>query len=313
MMVALCCLDFTVVEAKTKIALEKFYESKDYEKAVQGVPVVRTMNVDESCKTNMVIFSEFQSGINIEITDSKGKLSYKDTVSSNNIKLNANLGLYEYKCDFPLKKGKKYKCRFTFSEKNNFIVLIARDGIVRKNDSSVVVTQGISNTLSTGTKKVKKWKSSNPKIVSVKNGKVVGKKCGTATVVGYVKDSYKLVWKVKVKKNIYEEKPIKLSKENKDKMQIQVYKVLYSKKKLLLKTRVLNNTGNKGERLEKIKIVVKNKEHKTIGEFECKEKKVIIKKKSYKDFVFVIKNPAIKKGDLRKAKIVTSGKVFYYE
>lgn len=313
LIIILYCFQPVQVNAK-QLAWEKYYESKDIEVAQEGSSIEIPLVIDESGKTNVVIITKEQCDIDITVSDEAGELwaqfvlpmdsgVYREELENEECR-------YFYQCEFPLKKGSGYRYRMSFATDNSFQMIIWREGMI-KMKPQIILTEGISTTQPPTSYTIQHWESSDEKIVSVSKGKIVGKKKGTATITAYAKDSLAFVWEVSVKENVYKEKQIELSKENKKKKQLQVYKAKYSKNAIVLKVRVLNNTSIKYEKLQNLKVVVKSNKGKKIGTLDVKEKKVTIMPHSVKNLTFVIKKPQIKNANLRYAKITTKGTLYY--
>lgn len=308
----LCCFEITTLRAET-LPLEKLYISQEIETAKKAVSTERLFDVDESGTIKILIMAMQPSDIEVEVQNSIGDVDMHIDMQADSGQYREELEgecPYLYQHEFPLKKGKDYQCRVTFAVDNHFILMIGREGLIRKMPQ-LILTEGTSTTCKTSSYKAVSWNSSDSKIVTVKNGKVIAKKKGTAKVTAYVKDSLAYVWNVSVKENVYEERPIELSKKNKNKKMIQVYRASYVNKKLVLKIRIVNNTSINYEKLQNLKLNVKSADGKKIGCFELGSKNVKISKHSVKNLTFTINKPKTTKADLRSARITAKGTLFY--
>lgn len=311
LLIVFSCLDILQVQADE---IEKFYSSSEHEREMAEAEKALdyVFDVDVDCVTHIGIAALKQCDIHMVMNDSSDNLIAEATFSKQDGKFDEDYHMYAYSFDMELKKGKGYKLQLTFTEENEFSMIIARVPI-KKEMPAVTISKGIPTLLKADKMKVQKWKSSNPKIVSVENGKVVGNKTGNATITAVIKDSLKLTWNIKVEENVYKEARIKLSPKSPKKRYIQVDKAYYSGNKIILNVRIVNNTTKEYVQLQNLKIDVKTADGKKIGLYKEKKRDIKIPARKVKTLTVTIDKPSMQKADLRCAKISTQGALFYYK
>ena len=293
--------------------LIRFYSSpsEELEKAKEAQAIEYLFDVDVRCQTRIAIVATKQSDIRIVVHNAENQLITDKMLVGSSGCFEESWSMYKYFCELELEQGKDYKLEITFSQDDEFSMVIGRT-VVREMPS-IKIAKGVSSKLDTHLYEVASWECSNKKIATVQNGKVVGKKTGTATITATIKEDMKLSWKVKVVDNVYKETQIKVSSKPNKKRYMQVYKAYYSGKKLVIKARIVNNTKVNYTELRKLKLVVKTENGKTIGSYENSKKNVNIPKRSAKDLTFVIKKPKMANVDLRGAKVSIKGTLFHYK
>lgn len=182
--------------------------------------------------------------------------------------------------------------------------------------NSVTLTSGFSDKLSVqGAEGTVTWKSSNNKVVTVSSdGKVTGKKAGSAKITATTENGQALTCTVSVKKNVYNQNRIYPNAVNYGESAVQVYKMSYDKEgNLVLKASVLNNSGKRSAGIKKLTITVKNDKNKKIGTYTVSNKRFSLDSSDSKDFTFKINKSAlkIKNADLRTASYKTAGTILY--
>ena len=294
--------------------IERFYSSQgdEGEYAEAEKELRYSFNVDVSCTTSIAIVAVQKCDIHLVIHNSAGQLVADKILSKKSAYFEEKIEMYSYFYKLDLKQAKGYKLRLTFSKENQFTMVIGR-AFLEHTMQPVTITKGFSAGLNPGKQKVKKWKSSNTKIVSVKNGKIVAKKAGTATITATIKDSFRLTWKIRVKDNIYKEDKIELSPKDTKKKYIQVYKAYYSGNKMIIQIRIVNNTSVEYIQLQNLKLSIKAVDGKGIESYKESKRNIIIPAKSVKNLTVTINNPQKKKADLRCAKISINGTLFHYK
>lgn len=281
------------------------------EKADEGETLEYTFDVDNDCITSIAFVTAQKSDIHIVLFNSDDKLISDMTLVGSSGAFDKSWSMYKYLCEIKLQQGNGYRLQLTFSAANEFSMAIGR-AVVRRMPA-ITLAKGFSTKLDPNMYEVQGWESSNKKTATVVSGNVIAKKTGTTTITAVVKEKLKLSWKVKVVENAYKEQKIQVSSKNHKKRYMQVYKAYYSGKKLVLKTRIVNNTKIEYTQLRNLKLVVKAKNGKTIGTYKLSRKNVKIPKKSARNLTFVIKNPKLAKTDLTKAKVSVKGTLFYYK
>lgn len=182
--------------------------------------------------------------------------------------------------------------------------------------NSLTLTNGFSDKLSVqGAKGTVTWKSSNNKVATVSSdGKVTGKKAGSAKITATTESGQVLNCTVSVKNNIYNETRAYPSEVTYGKSTVQVYKMSYDKNgNLVLKASVLNNSGRRAAGIKKLTITVKDAKGKKIGAFSLSNKSFSLDTLNSKDFTFNINKSDlnIKKADLRTASYKAKGTILY--
>lgn len=181
----------------------------------------------------------------------------------------------------------------------------------------VTVTAGFSQTVSVNNAGgAVTWSSSNNSIATVNNGNITGKKAGSATITARTASGYTMTCKVNVVKNVYKKSKAKVSQVRIGNSAFDFYNISYDKKgNLVIKARLLNNTGRKILALKNVKIKVKDNNGKIIGTYSAKNiKKVNLKSGKAKAYTFKIKKSKLKnkKANLPMiTDIVSSGKYQY--
>ena len=295
--------------------IERFYSSQGDEGEIAEAEkeLKYSFDVDVSCSTSIAIVAVKKCDIHLVLQNSAGQLIADKILSGKSADFEEQLEMYSYFYKVNLKQAKGYKLRLTFSEENQFTMVIGRASLEHKMQP-VTITKGFSERLNPGKQKVKKWKSSNTKIVSVKNGKIVAKKVGTATITATIKDTFRLTWKIKVEDNIYEEDKIELSPKDEKKKYIQVYKAYYSGNKMMIHIRIVNNTPVEYIQLQNLEFYVKTADGKGIASYKEAKRDIIIPAKSVKHLTVTIDHPQKKKADLRRAKVTFhDGTLFHYK
>ena len=211
-----------------------------------------------------------------------------------------------------------YRVVLNFNEDVDYMLDIyqgksASTAVISSN--SIVLTNGFSQTLTVSGGEVASWSSSDKSIATVdSNGKVTGKKAGSAKISATMSDGSVLTCAVSVKKNEYSETKGYASQVPYGESVVQVYKMSYnSKGNLVLKVRIINNRGYKATKIKKLSITVKNDAGKTVGTYTVKNKAVSINSGSTKDLTYTIKKKdlKIKKADLRTSTYTTPGTLVY--
>lgn len=184
------------------------------------------------------------------------------------------------------------------------------------NKNSLTLTSGFSEKLSIqGATGTVKWKSSNNKVATVSSdGKVTGKKAGSAKITATTESGQVLTCAVSIQKNVYNESRQYPSAVQYGMSSVQVYKMSYDKSgNLVLKASVLNNSGRKSAGIKKLTITVVNEKSKKIGVFTVSDKRFSLNTNDSKDFTFKINKSdlKIKNANLRTASYKTKGKIFY--
>ncbi len=230
------------------------------------------------------------------------------------------VGPAQYEGSLKPAKGKyTLKVVFTQTEENkdkeiNFTLMVSSGSAYMKK-STVKVTKGYTTTVKVSDYFSKatnlKFKSSKKSVATVgaKNGKVKGKKKGTATITVTGKDSrgyaFKLTCKVKVRDNVYVGTKINKKKASKKNPTIEVVKAYFKNGNLFIDLQVYNPRNKQLNRIQKLEVTVFDASGKKIG--VCNQYILVtnLKKKKLGTYtLFVPKNDLKKKsGDIGGGKV----------
>lgn len=182
-------------------------------------------------------------------------------------------------------------------------------------NTTLTITEGFTKTLSISDNAgAVKWKSSKPAVADVNSqGKVTAKKAGKCTVTAAV-DGKTLKCTVTVKSNKYTASKLTNSEIPRGSASWEAYSASYDESgNLVIKCRMVNNSGHYSEYLKNLSIKVKTAEKKTAASYKASKMKLYVSDQGYKDFKITIKKAdlKIKKADLRNASITTDGKYGY--
>lgn len=294
--------------------IERFYTSETVEKAIAGLAVSHNFTVDVKCSTSVVIMTKDDCALKAEILDGAGVSLCRMEWTSEDAQRIDDVGpnSYMYMMEATLDAGRDYRLQLLFEKDNEFEMMVGRKS-VEVVMQMVTLTKGFSQKLETSGQEVIRWEIKDDKVIQIKNNKVIGKKSGTTTVTAYVKDTLRYVWEIRVEENQYTEDKVPLSKKANKKNYIQVCKAYYSKNKIVLKLRIVNNSKISYTQINNLKCEIKSYEGKKIGTYNLKEKSLKIPARSVKSLTCIITKPKIKNADLRKAVVKVDGTLFYYK
>lgn len=228
-----------------------------------------------------------------------------------------SLKAYDFPLDWSSQPG-DYSITMTFKSEVNYVLsVMQKKADFSLSDTNLILTKGFSQKLSAvnGSGEIT-WSSSNTKVASVdKNGKVTGKKAGSATITATLTDGSKATCKVSVKNNTYKNSKLTIGQAKYGNAYISIYKASYTKKgDLAISAAFLNNRGYRMTSIRNLKIVVKNKSGKTIGTYKLNKKNVSILHGGQKSFTFTLKKSQMKlktTQDLRNATFKPTWKYTY--
>lgn len=157
------------------------------------------------------------------------------------------------------------------------------------------------------------WSSSNSRVATVSNGKVVAKKAGSCMIRAKV-DGKTLQCPVQVGKNQLTGHKQTLSNSGYG-ITLQPYKIYFnSKGDLVIKSTLVNNSMRNIYALKSIKVKVKTQEGRTVGTYKQGKKALKLGKYRMKEMTMVIKKKDLNlksNVDLRTASAKTEGKYAY--
>lgn len=287
-----------------------YYASKDLEIAYAGIPADIPITVDSKCDVRITLATSAKQNVTFELLDTSEKVLSSYVFEGEKAQKNFNDGSFDFpEYVIPFSKGGNYIFRFRSDVYVKYKTTIGpTTATISK--SSTKVTKGFSTTLKVTNGDVKSWTTSNAKIATVKNGKISAKKVGKATITAKLKDGKKLTCKVTVKDNIYTEKK-KTVKDCSAGLWGQVYKAYYSKGKLILKVRIVNNTDVNYNTIGDISVDMYDKNGAVIGKYYGTNKKGTMSAYGIKEFTFTIKKPKKKNADLRLGSAVVGGSLSF--
>ncbi|MDO4168161.1 MAG: Ig-like domain-containing protein [Eubacteriales bacterium] len=343
LLVAALCISGLCYQAETTKAATTNYTNlfttdnlDDEAPVAAGQTVNYNFKVSSNGTITLLVYTLPKTAMTLKITSATGVTLYDKTI------LSTDDGWYEYPISESLSlfyngitwknpTAGTYTLSLTFEEDTYYMASAVQEPATQTptqaptptavpylTASSATVTVGFSQTISVNNNSgAVTWKSSNSSVASVSNGKITGKKKGTATITAKTASGYTMNCKVTVKKNEYSVKKLAVSKVTYGKTGLDIYKVSYDKKgNLVIKARVLNNSSYKLQKIKNLKIKIKNNNGKVIGTYSAKNlKKVNLKAGKAKAYTFKIKKSKLKvkkKADLRLiANPSVSGKAYY--
>ena len=300
------------VNAKVITILEPAAQN---ETAAPGVPITKEFTITSPCQTALAIavaapcaftVSVYNSA-DIELDSMAFSPSDPDWLPLNDFYIND--------CTIDLAAG-DYKAVLTFEEMTEYQFTILADvPEAAISNTTLTITEGFTKTLSISDNAgAVTWKSSKPAVADVNSqGKVTAKKAGKCTVTAAV-DGKTLKCTVTVKSNKYTASKLTNSEIPRGSASWEAYSASYDESgNLVIKCRMVNNSGHYSEYLKNLSIKVKTAEKKTAASYKASKMKLYVSDQGYKDFKITIKKAdlKIKKADLRNASITTDGKYGY--
>lgn len=341
LLIAALCISGISYQADTAKAADSSYttllDTAVYS-ATGNVPVSHTFTAKNSNDVYIAIYVPTSPvALSYTLTSESTKQSLTKTIASTDSTYwtYANDGTpFAYIIISGISAG-NYTLNVTFATDTQYMIKVLQNSIVTSagatptpvptptaapslTSNSITITKGFSQTISvynsTGTVT---WSSSNSAVATVKNGKITGKKAGSATISAKTASGYVMNCKVKVKNNVYSVKKLAVKDVTAGKTGLDIYKVSYNKKgNLVIKARVLNHNVYKLSKIKNLKIKIKNNNGKVIGSYTAKTlKKVNLKAGKAKSYTFTIKKSKLKIKTTQDLRLLTnptvSGKAWY--
>lgn len=289
----------------------------------QGTAVANTettYNFTVDTNTNVYLYYYVPTAVNctLKVYTSSGELYGEKTILSTELDYSDEIGLYYYDLGCSNMPSGDYTVKLTFDADVQFAFGVDVEKIVATiSQKSLTLTAGFTKKLKVdNTTDTVTWSSNKKSVATVSSkGVVTAKKAGTATITAKTKSGQKLTCKVTVKANTYKETKYSTSNVSYGDCILQVYRASYaSNGDLVLKCRLINNSGHKTTSLKNLKIKFTTDAGKTIGTYSVKSKSMSLSSGSTKDFSVTIKKSKlkIKKADLRNSTYSTSGTYNYY-
>lgn len=286
------------------------------EYAQAGVPVNRDFTIQAPCQAAFAVALEAPAAFTVTVFNSAGiELDSVHFTAEDPDWLPLN-DIYYNDCTVDLTAG-NYRAVLTFEEAAEYMFTIIAnepEPVISKN--SLTVTAGFKETLrvSDNTGAVS-WKSSKPSIATVNSkGRVSAKKTGKCTVTASV-DGKKLKCTVTVKDNKYSAGKLSNSDIPDGSASWEAFSAFYdSAGNLVIKCRMVNNSGHYSEYLRNLNVKVKTADKKTAAVYKASKMNLYVADYGYKDFRITIKKADLSiknKIDLRNASVTTDGKYGY--
>ncbi len=303
-----------------------------------GQTATHDFNVSSNGTIDILVYTFAKTAMTLKVTSSTGTELYNKTILSSD----PNWYEYQYSSEISLfyngitwerPTSGSYTLSLTFEDDMYYMVSALQGPAVQvqtqppaptltpslntPSTGVVTVTAGFSQTVSVNNAGgAVTWSSSNNSVATVNNGNIAGKKAGSATITARTASGYTMTCQVKVVKNVYKKSKAKVSQVRIGNSAFDFYNISYDKKgNLVIKARLLNNTGRRILSLKNVKVKVKDNNGKVIGTYSAKNiKKVNLNSGKAKGYTFKIKKSKLKnkKANLPMiTDIVTSGKYVY--
>ncbi len=286
------------------------------EYAQAGVPVIRDFTVQAPCQAAFAVAVETPVGFTLTLYNSAGvELDSTHFTASDPDWLPLN-DIYFNDCTIELPAG-DYKAELIFDESAAYqFAIIGNEPEATLSSHALTITAGFDKTLSVSDNSGSiQWTSSKPSVASVNSkGKVSAKKAGKCTITASV-DGKKLKCTVTVQSNKYTAAKLTNSQIPNGSASWEAFSAFYDAKgNLVIKCRMVNNSGHYSEYLKDLSIKVKTADKKTAAVYKASKKNLYVSDQGYKDFKITISKDSLKikkPVDLRNASVTTDGKYGY--
>lgn len=302
-----------------------------------GQEVTHNFNVSSNGTITILVYTLAKTAMTLKVNSSTGTELYNKTILSSDpnwyeYQYSPEITLYYNGITWDRPTSGSYTLTLTFDSDMYYMVSAVQTPAVQTQtpppaktptpylnvpSTGITVTAGFSQKVSVNNAgDAVTWSSSNKSIATVNNGNITGKKAGTTTITARTASGYTMTCKVKVVKNVYKKSKAKVSQVTVGNSAFDFYNISYDKKgNLIIKARLLNNTGKRILSLKNIKFKIKDNNGKVIGTYSAKNiKKVNLNTGKTKGYTFKIKKSKLKnkKANLPMiSDIVTSGKYVY--
>lgn len=296
-------------------ASRTIYEPSSIETAYAGTPVTKSFTVPQPCDAGILVYTKAPVAFTMTIYNSANAVVDTLSISAADEYWTQTNGSYVNGGTCSLAAG-DYNVAFLFESTTDFVLYItANEPDAAISNNKLTLTAGFSKTLSIeGGNGQVTWQSSNPSVANVNSsGKVTAKKAGTCTITASV-DGINLKCAVTVKDNKYSATRLTNSQVPSGSASWEAYSASYdSAGNLVIKFRMVNNSGHYSEYLKNLSVKVKTADGKTAASYKASKKNLYVADQGYKDFSITIKKSDLKiqKADLRNASISTDGKYGY--
>lgn len=304
-----------------------------------GQAVTQNFNVSSNGTINILVYTLAKTAMTLKVTSSTGTDLYNKTILSSDsnwfeYQYSPEVTLYYNGISWERPTSGSYTLTLIFEEDMYYMVSATQGPAVQiatqppaptltpslnaPSTGVITLTAGFTQTVSVNNAGgAVTWSSSNNSVATVNNnGNITGKKAGSATITARTAGGYTMTCQVKVVKNVFKRSKAKISNARVGEAVFSFHNISYDKKgNLIIKARLLNNTGLRILSLRKVKFKIKDNNGKVIGTYSAKNiKKVNLNTGKIKAYTFKIKKSKLKnkKANLPMiSDIVTSGEYVY--
>ena len=299
MLVAVALVLTSIAYQPTAAKAAAEHEEVLYEQGVAtaNTPVTKSCTVTAPSNLAIGIYVATPVDGTMEVKSSADGVTFiNESLTASSWQLTTDGSLYFYAYPWKVTKSDVYNITLNFAADTAFEIVALQQLAPYLSSTSLTVTKGFSDQLTVvNADEDVTWTSSNTKVATVDStGKVTGKKAGTATITAQLADGSYAQCAVTVQDNVYKEKQLSVSSTPSGSATMQLYNVAYKNGNLVLKTRLLNNTGKKVTGLENIRITIKNANGQVIGTYTAKKVKASVKAGKAKNYTFTIKKAKLK-------------------
>lgn len=284
--------------------------------ATANTPVEKSFNFTAPSNLAIAIYVAAPVAGTVDVKSSADNATiFTKVLTENDWLANEDGTKYLYLLTGEMPKTDVYTVTFSFVTDAEYQIVVAEEPIAYINSSKLTLTKGFSSILTiTNPGGDVTWTSSNAGVASVNSqGKVTGKKAGTAIITAQLANGDYCQCDVTVVDNVYKRAQASVTDTPAGTSMMQVYNVSYNKGNLVIKARFLNNLGRKASYLKNVKITVKNANGKVIGTYSAKKVSANVNAGQAKNYTFTIKKAKLKQKktqDLTKITTSVSGKAW---